>query len=281
MTIQDVIDIIIAAIPGAPLEGTIDTIKTGDPSQVVKGIVTTFLATTEVIENAIELGANLIITHEPTFYEHLDETEWLADDPVYKAKRRLIDEHHIVIWRFHDYWHMHRPDGVLTGVLKALAWENQTDAATGAAVNTPLESSEDYFAVLKASCHINIAPISLLDLAALFKEKLDIQRVRVVGSPDLICTRVALLVGKVEGKLQIALLGQDDVNVLVCGEINEWETSEYVRDAVHLRQEKGLIILGHANSEEAGMKWCADWLRPRLPGVSVTHLPAGDPFRFV
>ena len=281
MTIQDVIDIIIAAIPGAPLEGTIDTIKTGDPSQVVTGIVTTFLATTEVIEKTIELGANLIITHEPTFYEHLDETEWLADDPVYKAKRRLIDEHHIVIWRFHDYWHRHRPDGVLTGVLKALAWENQTDAATGAAVNTPLESSEDYFAVLKASCHINIAPISLLDLAALFKEKLDIQRVRVVGSPDLICTRVALLVGKVEGKLQIALLGQDDVNVLVCGEINEWETSEYVRDAVHLRQEKGLIILGHANSEEAGMKWCADWLRPRLPGVSVTHLPAGDPFRFV
>ncbi len=188
MTIQDVIDMIIAAIPGAPLEGTIDTTKTGDPSQVVKGIVTTFLATTEVIEKAIELGANLIITHEPTFYEHLDEKEWLADDPVYKAKRRLIDEHHIVIWRFHDYWHMHRPDGVLTGVLKALAWENQTDAATGAAVNTPLETSEDYFAVVKASCHINIAPISLLNLAALFKEKLDIQRVRVVGSPDLICS---------------------------------------------------------------------------------------------
>lgn len=48
-----------------------------------------------------------------------------------------------------------------------------------------------------------------------------------------------------------------------------------------LYQEKGLIILGHANSEEAGMKWCADWLRSRFPGVSITHLPAGDPFRLV
>ncbi len=115
----------------------------------------------------------------------------------------------------------------------------------------------------------------------MFKQKLDIQRVRLVGNPDMICTCAALLVGKPDGRFQIEMIGQDDVDVLVCGEINEWETCEYVRDAIHLTQEKGLIILGHANSEEAGMKWCADWLRPRLPGVSITHLPAGDPFLFV
>lgn len=280
-TIQDVIDTIIARIPGAPLEDTVDTIKTGDPSQAVKGIVTTFLATSEVINKAIELGANLIITHEPTFYEHLDQTDWLDDDPVYMAKRRLIDEHGIVIWRFHDYWHRHHPDGILSGVLKDLGWEFQIDFETLAGIDTPIESFDDFFTVIKATCCFNLPPISLLELAEMFKKKLDIQRVRMVGNPHMICSRVALVVGKLDGKLQIKLLGQDDVDVLVCGEINEWEICEYVRDATHHNQEKGLIILGHANSEEPGMKWCAEWLRSLLPGVSITHLPAGDPFRFV
>ena len=138
-TIQDVIDTIIATIPGAPLEDTVDIVKTGDPLQSVKGIVTTFIATSAVISKAIELGANLIITHEPTFYEHLDDTEWLSDDPVYQAKRRLIDQHGIVIWRFHDYWHRHLPDGVLTGVLNDLGWENQTDLEMLARVRPPID----------------------------------------------------------------------------------------------------------------------------------------------
>lgn len=285
MTIQDVINTIIATVPEAPLEDTLgttrDTIKVGDASQAVKGIVTTFLATSEVIEKTVELGANLIITHEGTFYEDQDETDWLEDDPVYQAKRRLIDENDIVIWRFHDYWHLHRPDGILTGVLQALGWENQTEAEKFTQVNTLVESLADYYALVKPISQVNIPPISLLDLAEMFKEKLDIQRVRMVGNPDLICSRVALLPGAANGKFQIEWIGQDDVDVLVCGEINETETCEYVRDANHLNQEKGLIILGHANSEEFGMKWCADWLRLRLPGVRITHLPAGDPFRFV
>ena len=280
-TIQDVIDMIIATILGAPLEDTVDIIKTGDSTQAVNGIVTTFLATSEVINKAIELGANLIITHEPTFYEHLDETEWLQSDPVYQAKRRLIDDHGIVIWRFHDYWHRHRPDGLLDGLLIDLGWEFQIDFETLDEIGTNLESFEDFWRAIKATCSFNMPPISLLDLAEVFKQKLDIQRVRVVGNPDMICSRAAVVVGKLGGNFQIKILGEDDIDVLICGEINEWETCEYVRDATYHNQEKGLIILGYANSEESGMKWCAEWLRSLFPGVSITHVPAGDPFRFV
>ncbi len=285
MTIQDVINIITATVPEAPLEdilgATRDTIKVGDASQTVKGIVTTFLATSEVIEKAVELGANLVITHEPTFYEDKDETDWLEDDPVYQAKRRLIDENNVVIWRFHDYWHLHRPDGILTGVLQELGWDNQNEAEIRAHLNTRVESVEDYIGMARDFTRFNIQPISLLDLAEMFKEKLDIERVRMVGNPAMICSRIALLVGMAGGKFPIEMVGRDDIDVLVCGEINEWETSEYVRDALHFYQEKGLLILGHVNSEESGMKWCADWLRPLLPGMEITHVSAGDPFHFV
>ena len=35
----------------------------------VKGVVSTFMATVDVIRQAIDLGANFIITHEPTWFK--------------------------------------------------------------------------------------------------------------------------------------------------------------------------------------------------------------------
>jgi putative NIF3 family GTP cyclohydrolase 1 type 2 len=260
-SIQDVIDIIIGQVPGTPSEETVDTIKCGDPSQPVTGIVTTFLATQAVLEEAVELDANLIITHEPTFYNHLDEVEWLEGDPVYAAKRQFIDDNGLVVWRFHDYWHMHRPDGILTGVLKALGWDSSVDAAYPPVFDVPAMT---------------------LDVLAVFlKDKLGIDTVRVVGAPDLVCQRVCFAVGAGGGRGQIHGLSQEGVDAIVCGEINEWETCEYTRDAVLQGRSKGLIVLGHAKSEEAGMEWLVKWLAPLVPGVPVTHVPAGDPFRFV
>ena len=53
----------------------------------VKGVVSTFMATVDVIRQAIDLGANFIITHEPTWFSGADDTEWLSDDPVYLEKK--------------------------------------------------------------------------------------------------------------------------------------------------------------------------------------------------
>jgi hypothetical protein len=76
-------------------------------------------------------------------------------------------------------------------------------------------------------------------------------------------------------------LRSEDLDVIVCGEVREWEITEYVRDAVAQGKRRALIVLGHANSEEAGMAWLVDWLRPRFPDVEVTHVGVGDPFHFV
>ncbi len=63
-------------------EETVDTFKGGNPDMEVTGIATTFLATMEVQKQAKEKGLNLVITHEPTFYNtltkrnNLRETMW-------------------------------------------------------------------------------------------------------------------------------------------------------------------------------------------------------------
>jgi len=237
----------------------VDTVKSGDPTQKVTGIATTFLATYDVIRQAADLGANFVITHEPTFYNHRDETDWLRSDAVYTAKKRLLDEKGIVVWRFHDYWHAARPDGILTGVTKKLGWQPQT-------------GKENIF---------TIPPTTLRDLALSVKQKFGSPSVRFVGNPSQSCRTIGLSPGAYGGGPQITLLSREPIDVLVCGEIAEWETSEYVRDAVAEGKSKGLIVVGHVPSEEPGMEWLVEWLKPKLPGVKITHVPAGSPFSYV
>jgi putative NIF3 family GTP cyclohydrolase 1 type 2 len=257
-SIQQVIDAILAATPYQPGVDTVDTVKIGDATQPIRGIATTFLATCEVIEQAAASGANLLITHEPTFYNHRDDTDWLAHDPVYAAKRALIEQHELVIWRFHDFWHARQPDGIYVGVLRALGWQADADAP-----------------------HIcTLPPTALADLAAQLKQQLGVPMVRMAGDPALLCRRIGLLVGAIGGRVHISVLGRDDIDALVCGEIAEWETCEYVRDAERLGLKKGLIVIGHEPSEEAGMAYLAEWLRERLPGVPAIHIPAGNPLAF-
>ncbi len=265
MTIRQVIDTILTEVSALPYPQTVDTIKAGDPSRPVTGIVTTFIATWEVISRAAALGANLIITHEATFYSDRDDMDWLRGDPVYTAKAQLIEQHGIVIWRFHDFWHLYHPDGILTGLLKALGWESY--------VLTLADPQRSYV------CHV--PAIRLIELAQMLKTQLGLSAVRVIGPDDMLCSRVWMLPGSPPSQLEIGALGREDIDVVVVGEVNEWETPEYVRDAQHMGHSRGLIILGHANSEEAGMHWLAEWLRPHFPDVTVTHIPAGDPLRTV
>lgn len=261
MTIQEVIDTILAASLVLPIPNTVDTVTVGDSSQYITGIVSTFLATSEVIERAVDLNANLIISHETIFYNHRDEVDWLRDYDVYKAKCRKIDENKLVIWRFHDYLHKMQPDMTAVGLLKELEWETCSE------LDNPF--------------YCRIPPMTLLQLANHIKTKLGIENLRVIGDLDLTCRGIGLLPGFMGQARQIALLNQGEVDVVICGEIHEWETSEYVRDAVHLGLRKGLVVIGHAASEEPGMKWIVPWLQGLLPGISIHFVPTANLFHWL
>ncbi len=256
-TIRDVIDFLISQVKVAPFEKTVDTVKSGDPSQKVKGIVTTFMANSEVIQKAIDAEANLIITHEPTYYGHQDATDWLENNKVYKEKRKLLEDHKIVVWRFHDYMHSIQPDPVLQAVVEKLGWQNYQDARQG---------------------HIfNIPSTNLGTLAKEVKGKLQSQNIRTVGKEALNCKKVGILPGAPGGESQINLMEEHDLDVLITGEISEWMVSEYVRDASGNGKAKGLIVAGHAPTEEPGMLWLAQWLAKQLhfQKIPVKHI-AGD-----
>ena len=103
---------------------TVDTFKAGNPDTVVTGVAVTMMATMDVLQRASAHGLNFIITHEPTFYAHLDVPEGIAEsDPVWAEKRAFIEKHDLVVWRFHDHWHMRKPDGIEAGMVHAMGWE--------------------------------------------------------------------------------------------------------------------------------------------------------------
>ena len=151
LTASEVMQPVIAATGATPPANTVDTLKAGDPSTVVTGIVTTFMDTYPVLEKAVAAGKNLIITHEPTFYNHPDDPAPFAADPVEQQKLAYIREHHIVVWRFHDTWHLRQPDGILAGMVEEFGWKAYQDRANPHLFTFPSTTLEQIADRLQAS----------------------------------------------------------------------------------------------------------------------------------
>jgi putative NIF3 family GTP cyclohydrolase 1 type 2 len=238
---------------------TVDTFKAGDPDTPVTGIAVTMMATLDVLQRAAANHQNFVITHEPTFYSHQDQPEGMdASDPVWAEKRSFIEQHHLVVWRFHDHWHRRNPDGILAGMVRALGWEKYQHAG-----------APNFFTVPETTVG---------KLAADVAKRLDSPSLRVVGNPEMKVTKIALSPGAAGFVRETHALEQDNVELLLVGETREWETVEYTADAATEGKHKALIVIGHIPSEQAGMEECTRWLKTFLPTVPIEFVPAKQPF---
>ena len=237
-----------------------------------KGIVTTFMATVDVIKETIDLGANFIITHEPTWFSGADDIEWLSDDPVYLEKKKLIEEHNIAIWRFHDHMHMSHEDGIYRGFDEELDWGRYRKAGTG---------ELGWFGAI-----YELPETTLEELAHFFQKKMDMKVVQLVGNPKMPVKRVSVLVGGGslglgQENLPMRHMKQENIDVAICGDITEWTLSAYVRDAAQMGMNKGMLVLGHERSEEWGMKHLPAWLTSITGDLPVNFVDAKEPFTYI
>jgi putative NIF3 family GTP cyclohydrolase 1 type 2 len=260
-TVKQIIDLFMKQVPGAPFPNTVDTLKSGSSDALVTGIVTTMFATTDVIRKTIDLGANFIIAHEPTFYNHLDSTDWIKDDDVLQYKMDLLNKHGIAVWRNHDTIHQLKPDGVTKGVLEQLEWQQY--------------AGKDIPNIL------TFPSTPLKDLVSHAKNKLHVEKVRFIGDPNQSCTKILFMPGAPGGTRQIQGIGQVKPDVLFCGELAEWETAEYVRDARAKGDNISLVVLGHIASEEPGSAFMLQWLKDNVPSVKATHIYCENSLSFM
>jgi len=83
-------------------DDTCDQFLHGDPELEVKGIAAAWIPTNDAICQAHEMGCNLFISHEPSFYEGYQGTA--TGDRLASQKRGLLDEFGITLMRCHDTW---------------------------------------------------------------------------------------------------------------------------------------------------------------------------------
>ncbi|MBO7698249.1 MAG: Nif3-like dinuclear metal center hexameric protein [Erysipelotrichaceae bacterium] len=282
MKIKEVIEKILEYHPQLKGYKGCDDYKCGDPEKECTGIVSALTPNIAVIRKAIELKANLIIVHEPTFYTSDDGPGWFEDFPndVYETKKKLLDENGIVVWRDHDHMHAHDPDSIFTGVLKYLGWQDKAelDADTG----------------LFAHYYVKIDEMSVREVADYLIEKIGINGARIVGDPDARVSRLAVVGhlypmdykkkdgSKGEYSVKVIETLQKKADVIIPGEVIDWTTLSYVRDAMELGMNKAVINIGHFNWEELGMRYMKDWLSELLQNkIEVTYVPSGDMYRYI
>jgi putative NIF3 family GTP cyclohydrolase 1 type 2 len=268
ITAQEVIERIKKNIGVEWKPDSVDSVKAGDPSTIVKGIVTTSMATMAVLQQAVKAGANVVITAQPTFFGRADVPTPPAGrgganqaaappDPVFAGKHAFITRNNLVVFRLSDHWRQRKPDPLAQGIAASLGWSKYQSVGD--------------------SLRFDMPALRLDALASHVKNALRSRGgIRVVGDPRTMVQRIGLLPGTTP--IQAALKMLPNVDAIVAGEVREWESVEYVRDKVFSAEKKGLILVGRIVSEEPGMNVCANWLKTFIPEVPIRHISAGDPY---
>lgn len=258
MTAGDIIARIKSRLGVAWRESTYrDTFKAGGPDTEITGIATTCFATLDVIRRATAKRLNFIIPHEDTFWNDRDDVAIVAADALYRQKRELLASRRVAIFRLHDHMHAMRPDFTYVGSARAIGLDPADEDPPG-------------------SHRFVVAPTTLAELAARVRARTGAKALRVVGDPAAMVSRVRLGVGYASPSIETP-----DVDVLISGEQQEsdgaFDSQPYAVDAATLGLAKGLILLGHTVSEEAGMLEMAQWIKGFVPELPVELVPGGEP----
>lgn len=266
-TALEVVERVRAALGGeVPADG-VDGFKAGHPNTQVQGIATTAMATMTVLRKAVDAGANLIFSYEPTFFGRQDgplppDASRPAfvrgldpNDPVYLAKKAFIEENGLVVYRLRDQWQSQKGPEMISGLADALGWSSY---------RTPGEATL-----------YDIPPASAEQVVALLRQKLNMQGgLRAVGDKTAQVQRVLLLPGFTTPAVMWARYNEADL--LITGEVREWENTFYAADMFTAGEKRALVTLGRAVSEDPGMRLCAEWLKTMAGDIPVRWIPAGD-----
>lgn len=271
MTIQNIIDAILAYHPDIGDRRTCDVAVGAPTDRECTGILISIAPTVPVIRRAIEIGANFIFVHEPTFFSgYDDECEWLAGSDVYAEKLALLVDNGITVYRDHDHIHMHRPDGIFYYMMKQLGWLEYEIPCEG------------------MGHEVKLPPTRLGDLVQHVKERMGLQTIRYIGNPDAIVSYIGfcghLLPGPHTNWSNNDMVAASwKYDVVIPGETVDWTLPLYIRDAAALGKPMAMIVPGHFVQEEAGMRWAAEWLRPLLKDDSlpITFVSAGDMWQYM
>lgn len=233
----------------------VDGFRAGDGDAQVRGIVVAARASTDLLERAAHLGANLVISRQAFLGDSQDR-------PVTKPERALaeklalIDRLGLMVLRLQDPRTGAEGRAITEALPRAMA------------LGQPRRSDNPANGVTYRT-----SPVPIGELADRLTAVTGSPAVRLIGDPKLPARGIALATETSRPNALAPLLARSDVNLLIAGEVHETETAAYVADAIALGMPKALLLAGSIALEEPPAKALSQWLQ-RQVAVPVHWLPS-------
>lgn len=238
-----------------------DICKYGDPEKEVTKVAVTMFPTVNVIKEASEWGADLLIVHEPLYFNGREEV--CDNDKVAMAKKALVESTNLTIFRYHDHPHYTVPDIIAEGEFKYMGLKGE------------YESTETF----DLARFYPEEPITALELSEHIEKTLGVKHLRICGARDIPATVISSVFGS-GGEIAFNELKNEKSQIVLVGETCEWAYGEYARDAAALGFNKSLIIMGHVGSERDGMKLTCDILKRMHPELNVKYFECEEVYTY-
>jgi len=231
----------------------------GDPETQVRGLACLWNIHTQSIRSSVEQNANMIICHEGIWMP--EQTSGWYDGPEKQdihsnnARKQLLEQHRIVIYRSHSNWDALEDDGVADQAVLALGIKDLQTVAR-----------KKYFSVRELPEEMSVE--ALCEHA---KGGLDFHSCRLFGDRKKRIRRFAFLIGGFgENQRHMPQAARDlGAEAIIIGEMSEF--------IVIACLEMGLPVIEtlHSVSEIPAIKRQAAMLSEQFPDLPVTYVPSG------
>lgn len=241
-------------------ETTADRFKAGDPAEKMRKIGVAWMGSLNAMKQAHEAGCNVLVVHEPIYYNHFDNHEPVEEDPGFLAKKAFLDSTGMIVYRCHDAW------DYMPGIGVRDSWARQ--------MGLDIEDTSAWSGNHNARVFDLPSPMKLSELAGQIRDILKPygqNYLRLAGDPEKHISKLGLGTGMVHGIGVLRVFQENGADAIVATELMEW------RD-VHWALENGLSIihLSHGVSESKGIENLAAYLQKLFPKIEVMYIPSGN-----
>lgn len=213
-------------------------------------------ATDDVIEEAVRLGADMLLTHHPLIFKKLNRVN--TDDFIGRRVYQLIRNDI-------SYFAMHTNFDVM-GMADAAA--DELSLKNREVLNVTFEDD-----ISKEGCG-RVGTLrermSVADLAELVKQKFHVPNVRVFGDLGDIVEVAAVMPGSGGSFIKDAINAGADV--MITGDIDHHEGIDAVAQGL------AVIDAGHYGIEKLFIPYMEEFIRRELPGLKVFKADTKEPF---
>jgi putative NIF3 family GTP cyclohydrolase 1 type 2 len=241
-------------------EKTVDTFKAGSPDTRVKGIAVGWMPYNHAMQKALDLGCNLFVTHEPTYFNHRDNDPEIFRFPAARAKKEFIEKNGLVIIRCHDVWDQYPEIGIPTGWGKVLG------------LGSPIDGGGYYYVYDGMGRPAGAIARQIAQKTA----EMGQPGVQMIGPEDKPVGRIVLGTGAITPMFHFIEDLAADMAICVDDDFTCWRDGAFAIDAGF-----PVAVVNHPVAEEYGVKLLALHLKEAFSQVPVHHIPERCMYRLI